>query len=101
MGGTILGAGLLDAGLQGLSDFLSGDCLSPEQYAWRMLIALEFGLLAGITGAAATIIAVYLGAPLLAAAAVGLTISFGTAWIIDNFTPYNKNYYLDWVLDNL
>ncbi len=75
LGGAIAGAGFIDAAFQGLGDFLSGGCFSPEQYAWRMLIAFEFGLITGIIGGAATVLAVAVGVPLLAAAATGFVVS--------------------------
>lgn len=83
--GSIVGAGLIDSLFQLLGDWASNLCLSPEQYALRMLIALEFGLLAGVFGAAAGVAAVvYAGASAVAAAGVSIGVGYFASQWLDN-----------------
>lgn len=49
--GAIVGAGYIDAGFQLAGDLVSNLCLSPEQLAWRAMIAFGFGIVAGTVGA--------------------------------------------------
>ena len=99
--GSVLLAGLLDAYFQFLTDFNNGLCLSPQQRAWRVIIAMEFGLLTGALAAFAVIAAVYVGIPSLIAAGIGISVGLGVNWIIEHKTPYNKQFYLKQVLENM
>jgi len=48
--GAIVSAGYIDAGFQLAGDLISNLCLSPEQLAWRAMIAFGFGVAAGAVG---------------------------------------------------
>ncbi len=77
-----------------LGDWASNLCLSPEQHALRILVAVEFGLLAGIFGAAAAVVAVVtFGASAGIAAVVSIIAGIGATRVIDELGV--KQYYLD------
>jgi hypothetical protein len=99
--GSVLLSGLLDAYFQFTQDYNKGLCISPQQRAWRTLIALEFGLLTGALAASATVLGVYVGLPLLIAGGIGVGVGLGANWLIENKTRYNKKFYLDAVLKRL
>jgi hypothetical protein len=89
--GSILGAGLIDMAFQLYGDWAEGLCLSPADYALRAMIALEFGLLAGVFGAAFAVFAVYFGASAAVATAVSIGAGLAASWALTGL----KNHYLN------
>lgn len=72
---SILLSGFIDAAFQLYGDWVSGLCLSPNQYFWRANVALWLGLATGMVGAAVVVAAIAAGAPALAAGLVGFTVT--------------------------
>ena len=87
----MVAAGYLDAVFQLGGYLLSGKCFSPEQYAWRTMIAFGFGLTAGIIGTAATVAAVAFGFAAFPAAIIGLGVGLIVGYALDKY----KSRYLD------
>ncbi len=69
---SVFASGLIEGGIQWWSD--RGLCLSPNQRFWRAYMAGLFGLVGGLLGTAAVMLAVSFGAPVIVAGLAGFVI---------------------------